>query len=155
VTPVRPEKVWGLTFGYGAGPVEQLAEELTGGLERARAILGELVPQVGGQGADFEVLSARRACLWLIEPDGSPWGDWTEAMDRLREDIYRAYKRRAGLSSIGGPGRPSPLLIQVKRAGDGRFFGVVLAFDSPDLSEFDGFLQGLTGFRVAQVGLPW
>jgi len=111
----------------------------------------------------FSVLSGGR--LWLVRPQGGFWKSWNCAMDDLRERIYRAYKQKAGLSEIGSanPRLASPLLIQIKRAAEGKCFGILLAFDEgpnprkylkTGRIDFPGFLNGLRDFEVKEVSLP-
>ena len=88
-------------------------------------------------------------------------------MDDLREHIYRGYKRAKGLQEIGSakPGSrlASPLIIQIKRAAQDKYFGVLLAFDEQhnkqqylgaNWSGFISFLNGLASYEYQEVTLP-
>jgi CRISPR-associated protein Cmr1 len=151
-----------LSFAYAGADLKGIAGSLAAGLSRVKAVfqhdaaIGSPSPA-----STYRVLSAQTARLSLIQPKGRLWGSWQDAMDDLREDVYRAFKGAIKRSSIGSasPRHPSPLIIQIKRTGAGGYFGVLLAFKEdlyfgPGWGTLDSFLRGLTGYEVEAVTLP-
>jgi len=167
-TEARAQAV-GLDFLQQDVSLAERARQIRAGIVQARRLIH--VP--GRPGAKAErrqrVLSGPAARLCLIEPMEGPWENWKDAMNDLREQVYRGYKRH--LDSAGKKGkikevatphsspRRSPLLVQVKQGSSG-YFGVLLAFENAEafgkkFSEFNAFIRSLRGvLRVERVPLP-
>lgn len=119
-----------------------------------------------GSPAKFPVLAKTQAKLWLVKPKGRFWSKWFEAMDDLRERIYRAYRKSEKLREIGSaqPRQASPLLIQIKRTINHTYFGILLVFDEQGnkrqylgmgWEKFTKFLEKLKNYyELQEVELP-
>lgn len=148
---LAPERVEEVPFVYPSARPEQVAAFLARTLAAASAaLLGGARPSrnaraATGRDLPMEVwpVGSPDACgLWAVAPAAEgAWPDWQRAMNGMRE-LYRTLKRevrapslpplgRPSIGSAAGPfGRdPSPLVLQLKRAADGGFFGLVLALD--------------------------
>lgn len=160
----------GLNFSYSDASLEGIESSLETQLQKVHNYFVRYASGIGSPSpARYPVLSQTRAKLWLIKPQEGFWAKWEDSMNKLREDIYRAFKNSKGLSEIGSarPGRrqASPLIIQIKRATRDNYFGVLLAFDEQfngqkylgtNGSDFIGFLKGLKGkgYEYQEVRLP-
>ncbi len=164
---------FGLSFSYpNTASLEELAEYLEESLKEIKKRFRDLASRRSALGTSstvrFPVLSAWRARLWLIKPQHGFWAGWKEAMEDLREKVYRAYKTNQQLNEIGSasPRLASPLIIQIKRTEGGKYFGVLLAFDEginppkyrrylgKNCGDFANFLGGIKGFECQEVVLP-
>lgn len=147
--PTVPE---GMQFIY-ADPDPKILAAFTGKhLTAGRSAFAELasvgdlskVPRPPGDAfrrpGRLEILSPDRndSRIWIVAPKSGPWTDWSKAMEGLRQDFYRGYKRVVGFREREGIGSaeqndrdPSPLIIQIKRAGDS-YFGVIAAIRDSD-----------------------
>lgn len=159
-----------LSFTYPGADLKGIAATLMAGLSRVKAVFQHYAA-IGSPSpaSTYRVLSAQTARLYLIRPKGRFWGRWQDAMDDLRDNVFRPLKQvispvvnpLTGSPSIGSasPRQPSPLIIQIKRTGAGGYFGVLLAFKEdlyfgPGWGTLDSFLRGLTGYEVEAVTLP-
>jgi hypothetical protein len=151
----------GLSFALPDLNLSGLAEHHGMNLQKALSILCTCA-RVSTQSlcTGFNILSSATARAYLLCPREEFWNGWEDAMGSLRE-VYRLYKRRLRVQRIGeiSPRQPSPLLIQIKRTKGGRFYGLILAFDSeqyfgPNWATLDSFLAGLSDFEVRPVTLP-
>jgi len=162
----------GFDFSYPDKSLEDVKGTLETQLKKVHGYFTSCaLPTSSPPPAQFPVLSRAQAKLWLIAPRGRFWTSWQEAMGPhqapggLRDDIYRAYKTIQGLDAIGGakPRLASPLTIQIKRTGQDKYLGVILAFDDtksgsfyfgPTWAVLDGFLKRLSAYEVHEVALP-
>jgi len=161
-----------LEFSYPDKPLKDIKDTLEAHLKKVHGYFTGYAPTISSPPqAQFPVLSKAQAKLWLIAPKGGFWASWQEAMGPqqarggLRDHIYRAYKTIQGLDAIGcaKPRLASPLTIQIKRTGQDKYLGVILAFDDtksgsfyfgPTWAVLDGFLKGLSAYEVCEVALP-
>ena len=65
--------------------------------------------------------------IFLVFPEGGFWKGWKGAMNSLRERIYRPLKGKSESITIRGY-RGSPLIIQIKKNGSGKYYGVLMVF---------------------------
>lgn len=162
----------GLDFSYPEKSLKEIKSALEAQLEKVHGYLSGYVPSIGSpSSANFPVLSQTQAKLWLIKPRAGFWTGWEDAMNGLREDVYRAYKKSKTppLQEIGSanPRLASPLLIQIKRVASNKYLGVLLAFDEAstpsgyrrylgaNLGDFINFLNKMrTKYEYAEVSLP-
>lgn len=162
----------GLDFFYPEKSLMEIKSALEAQLKKVRGYLSRYVPSIGSSSsASFPVLSRTRAKLWLIKPKEGFWRSWEDAMNDLREDVYRGYKesKTPPLQEIGSanPRLASPLLIQIKRVASNKYLGVLLAFDEAstpsgyrrylgaNLGDFINFLNKMrTKYEYAEVSLP-
>jgi CRISPR type III-B/RAMP module RAMP protein Cmr1 len=157
----------GLSLSY-SGCLSDIAQKLSNDLRGARAKLISFARIASPSPcAGYGVISSVGARAWLICPKDGLWNDWASAMDAVRDNVYRLYKRKRGITSIGrlrarkpSPLQaPSPLIIQIKRTVESGFYGLLLAFESDyyfgsGWSKLDKFLLSLRGYEVQPVGLP-
>lgn len=152
----RAAKEAGLEFSYPDGELDDIASHLDDGLKRVKREFKNFAPAVKSPGqARPPILSPEAARLFLVKPRGSFWGGWERAMDDLRDDLYRRYKASQGIEHVG---KPSFLLIQIKRSPSGQFFGSLLAFESAryfgrNWADLTHFLEGLA-YEHKEVTLP-
>lgn len=161
----------GLAFSYPEGSLMEIKSVLEAQLKKVYTELSGYVSPIGSASpAHFPVLSQTRAKLWLIKPKDGFWTTWEDAMNDLREDVYRAYKnsRTPPLREIGSanPRLASPLSIQIKRVAPNKYLGVLLAFDEAptpsgyrrylgaNLGDFISFLKTLKEYECEEVLLP-
>jgi len=145
-------------------PLIDIAAFLESNLKQIYSFFKHYAPEVSPLAPKFFVLSKMQAKLWLIKPRYRFWTSWQEAMNELRDNIYRFYKASFNLSAIGSadPRFASPLIIQIKRAALNRYFGVLLAFDHSwyrqqwwvSWTQLEEFLQSLLGYEYQEVTLP-
>jgi CRISPR-associated protein Cmr1 len=156
----------GLDFSYPDKPLKDIKDTLEACLKKAHGYFTSYAPTISSPpSAQFPVLSKAQAKLWLIKPQDGFWSSWSNAMNDLREHIYRGYKRSKRLQEIGSanPRLASPLIIQIKRAAQDKYFGVLLVFDEQhnkqqylgaNWSDFISFLNGLASYEHQEVTLP-
>ena len=154
-----------LDFSYPDKPLMEIKSALEAQLQKVQGYFVGYAPAVSSPPpAQFSVLSKMQAKLWIIKPKDQFWTSWQEAMNGLRDDIYRPCKAYLGLPSIGSanPRFASPLIVQIKRTVAGRYFGVLLAFDHSwyrqpfwsSCSQLDTFLKSLSNYEHEEVALP-
>ena len=65
--------------------------------------------------------------IFLVFPERGFWSGWEGAMNSLRDRIYRPLKGKSESITIRGY-RGSPLIIQIKKNGSGKYYGVLMVF---------------------------
>lgn len=155
-----------LDFSYPNKSLADIAQWLEKGLNQVHGHFKNYVSAVDSPPpAKFSVPSKAQAKLWLIKPQNEFWSTWSEAMNALREDIYRSYKGAKSLPEIGSarPRLASPLIIQIKRIARDKYFGVLLVFNEKhnpkrylgtNWSDFVRFLKNLKSYEHQEVILP-
>lgn len=154
-----------LDFSYPDMPLSEIATRLADRLKQTHGYFKSYAPSIGSPSpAKFPVLSQTQAKLWLIKPQAGFWTSWQEAMNNLRDNIYRPCKRHLGLTAIGSanPRFASPLIVQIKRTVAGEYFGILLAFDHSwhqrkfwsSWGQLDTFLESLSNYEYQGVALP-
>ena len=65
--------------------------------------------------SNFPILKNTK--IYYLKPSNHRWNTWQQTMNDLRDEFYRAFKKKIGLSSIGSanPREASPLIIQIKQ----------------------------------------
>lgn len=81
--------------------------------------------QFSSYNPDFINLS--NTSIYLVSPKNSFWNNWENAMNELRDNLYRELKKALSIReiAIGSPRKISPLIIQIKRTDRG-YYGVLL-----------------------------
>lgn len=162
---ISPEEAWAQTFSMNStgDSLGNTANSLESNLAEIHRLFFTFKPSRSSAFFnDVPVLAKGHARLWALEPQAG-WTSWHAAMDDLRTNVYRPYKRSKNLASIGYARRnsrlASPLLIQIKRRALNKYYAVLLAFDSPhyfgsNWSDLDNFLKSLNGYFLKEVVLP-
>jgi len=86
-----------------------------------------------------EFININNVDIFLITPNNlKMWKKWDNAMDDLREDFYRKFKRKIKVTSLAcrpknnGKRSVSPVIIQIKRIPSEGFFGVLIIYKNWD-----------------------
>jgi CRISPR-associated protein Cmr1 len=74
--------------------------------------------------------------IYLVKDKNDSWNNWETTMNELRDNLYRKLKQELGLKEItyfdkqkGKKYRNSPLLIQIKKTPNNKYFGVILIWE--------------------------
>jgi len=151
-----------LEFGFPEATLSEIASRLSSDLQTIHCLFAKSRQNQQGQSnPQFGTLSRGGARLYLLRPRTGFWSTWDAAMRDLRDDVYRAYKTRKGLREIGSarPRCASPLIIQIKRSGRDKYFGVLLAFENEKYfgrgwTALATFLNSLTNYECVEVPIP-
>lgn len=149
-------------LAYPDGDLESIAAWLQSGVSQVRSSYAGFAGATRSCApAGFSTLSKGTARLWLVTSQEKFWKSWSQAMDGLRDVLYRPYKGARRIDSIGSanPRLASPLIIQIKRTSGGDYFGVLLAFENahylgPGARHLDAFLTGASSLKRVEVALP-
>lgn len=98
----------------------------------------------------------------LIKSQKDFWNDWEEAMNNLRDNFYRKLKRKLDVIALtetvnkSNSRSFSPLIIQIKKTEEGKYFGVILVWKIwrkfKDFNDFVNF-EVVKNFEIEKVRL--
>ncbi len=95
--------------------------------------------------------------VYIVKPKNGFWRNWEVAMNGLRDNFYREIKKFLNVRSISykppkGQRDVSPVIIQIKRADNNKYFGVVLVYNGwKGFNSFKNALRHLNTLELKEV----
>ncbi|MEO0139328.1 MAG: type III-B CRISPR module RAMP protein Cmr1 [candidate division WOR-3 bacterium] len=95
--------------------------------------------------------------VYIVKPRNGFWQNWEKAIYGLRNDFYTKIKGFLNVRSISykppkGQRNVSPVVIQIKRTDNGKYFGVVLVYNGWNrLNDFKNALKYLDTLEIKKL----
>ncbi|AAC06663.1 type III-B CRISPR module RAMP protein Cmr1 [Aquifex aeolicus] len=96
--------------------------------------------------------------IYLVKPKRDNfWIDSLGAMNNLRKKVYKEFKSETNIKAIackpkGGSRAVSPLIIQIKKFSEGKFYGILIVYNEWDkYEEFKNFINNNSELSFEQL----
>jgi len=126
--------------GFGSVVIDNLKREFNNKNELTE-YLKTLIPNKLNQNIDLSFTNLSNSDLFIIMPKNENWQSWQDAMNDLRVNFYREFKRQIDTERIGNSDtqRASPLIIQIKKtkiANKDQYYGVIISSYKKENNDF-------------------
>ncbi|MEO0164271.1 MAG: hypothetical protein ABIL51_07385, partial [candidate division WOR-3 bacterium] len=117
----------------------------------------KIISNYRGNTSHQDFMNITNTEIYIVKPKNGFWRNWENAMDSLRVDFYREIKRIMKTREISykppnGERNVSPVIIQIKRTDNGKYFGVVLVYNGWNrLNDFKNVLECLNTLEIEEV----